>query len=215
MTRSRKSRSKAAKEAHLAKYLPSASRAKALKGLKINTGEWELTLPLTALLNETLEYQDIEFNDLATRLPSNAKRLNGVIARNFPGLKGENLQPADSNHRLFFTEDTTGNPLAMRFSNIVTHTTAIRLENACRKLDSLRPKVHHRETNRSTTSALHLGIWETYAAHPRVSRDTIDQTPQVLEVIAKILTILQEDVAPKLGALLKEHYPAQWERQMR
>ena len=113
MTRSRKARSKASKDAHLAKYLASASRAKALKGLEANTGEWALTLPLTALLSQTLERQHIQFNDLATRLPSNAERLNRVIARNFPGLNAENLQPADSNHRLFFAEDTTGNPLAM------------------------------------------------------------------------------------------------------
>ncbi|KAF7426580.1 hypothetical protein PC9H_008949 [Pleurotus ostreatus] len=196
MTRSRKARSKASKDAHLAKYLASASRAKALKGLEANT-----------------ERQHIQFNDLATRLPSNAERLNRVIARNFPGLNAENLQPADSNHRLFFAEDTTGNPLAMRISNVISRTTAFRLENACRKLDSLGPKIHHREANRSATSALHLGIWETYAAHPRVSRDTIDQEPPVLDVIAKILRILQEDVAPKLGALLMEHYPAQWARQ--
>ncbi|KAF7426515.1 hypothetical protein PC9H_008884 [Pleurotus ostreatus] len=94
--KSRKACSKASKDAHLAKYLASASRAKALKGLEANT-----------------EHQHIQFNDLATRLPSNAERLNCVIARNFPGLNAENLQPADSNHRLFFAEDTTGNPLAM------------------------------------------------------------------------------------------------------
>ncbi|KAF9491164.1 hypothetical protein BDN71DRAFT_1453371 [Pleurotus eryngii] len=178
MTRSKRVRSDASKEAHWKKYI-SKSRAKVLKGLEAN-----------------MDHQCIQFNGLATRLPSNANRLNCVIAHNFPELNARDLPPADPNHHLFIMEDTTGHPLTLQISNVITHTTTFHLENACRKLDALGPKIHHRETNQSETPTLLM----------------MNQEPPVLDLITKILRILQEDVAPKLGALLKKHYPAQWER---
>ncbi|RDB23100.1 hypothetical protein Hypma_009953 [Hypsizygus marmoreus] len=195
MPRSKRSRSNAAKAAHLQKYLASPGYAKAQEALEHHTTRLSLELN-------------------KKHLPSKPKKLRTTITRNFPRLRAENLPKADANDRLLILEKGTKDPLAMRFDRVVNKETAHRLANACLALDQLGPKINHKETTRSKTSALHLGIWEVYSDQPHLTRDTVNQEPLVKETIARLLAILREEVAPKLAQLLQQHHPRQWERQL-
>lgn len=78
------------------------------------------------------------------------------------------------------------------------------------KLDIRYPKV---EANRSKTPALHLGIWELYAAEPRITGDSW-QTGDVTSVMDKFLHIIHHSIAPKIFNILRSHYPRQFERHL-
>lgn len=69
--------------------------------------------------------------------------------------------------------------------------------------------------NRSSTPALHLGIWEVYSKRPYVSEDSRAQAPGVIAAIDKFLYLIGELIAPKLNNLLKSQYPVQYDRQIR
>jgi hypothetical protein len=79
------------------------------------------------------------------------------------------------------------------------------------KLDVQFPKA---DPNRSKTPALHLGVWELYAANPRITKDSRKQREDVIKAMDKFLQIIHDSVAPKIFNILQRYYPQQFDRQL-
>ncbi|KAG1769917.1 hypothetical protein EV702DRAFT_1250013 [Suillus placidus] len=66
------------------------------------------------------------------------------------------------------------------------------------------------DTNRSTSDAHHLGIWEVFGATPRMTADTRKQTAEAKEAIDQLLWYVQSFMAPKLATAYAQHAPLHW-----
>ena len=80
------------------------------------------------------------------------------------------------------------------------------------KLDVKFPKPK-RDSNRSKTPSLHLGVWELYSALPRITEDSLDQNDAVILAMDKFLRIVGS-IAPKISNILQCYYPQQFNCQL-
>ncbi|KAJ3755616.1 hypothetical protein EV360DRAFT_49434 [Lentinula raphanica] len=73
-----------------------------------------------------------------------------------------------------------------------------------------------RESNRSATPAIHVGIWEKYANQPRLTAETWKmQNHTVRALMAQSIGLLSTNIAPRMVSILRTFYPEVWERQQR
>ncbi|KAG1720981.1 uncharacterized protein EDB91DRAFT_1256737 [Suillus paluster] len=142
----------------------------------------------------------------------------GVLASQLPRFDPDDsfflLPPEDSKeacrplHPLF---------MAARFEHVITKPGQKEIVKAWDALQFVGVKHHagSREANRSSTLALHLGVWEVQQSFPKVTRDTRLQTPEALSAIDRLLLAVGTHVAPKILALLQRYAPKQLDRQLR
>ncbi|KAF8875575.1 hypothetical protein BD779DRAFT_1678179 [Infundibulicybe gibba] len=151
-------------------------------------------------------------------------KVRKIIAANYPGVNAATLPNVTPTGRYFVPlpagmAPCPGHPpyLAMRFDCIVNEATQQRLLNAWTHLNTtpvVFPKPNARHGNRSGTPALHLGVWETYQSTPFVTLDTRQKDASAATAIDALLSIVGEDIAPRLMRLLKVECPVQYERQL-
>jgi hypothetical protein len=153
-------------------------------------------------------------------VPTNAAKVTEKINRLFPGIIPGELPGVTGTGRFYIP--TPGNPLpthppflVARFDQVINKSVQQRLLNAWDDLLHAGIRFPHADEHRSTTPALHLGIWETYRKHPIVTAATTHQSVEAIAAMDRFLYLIGHLVAPKLKNLLKTNYPNQYERQMR
>lgn len=106
--------------------------------------------------------------------------------------------------------------LMLRFDNVLSIAGQKRIFQAWLDLQSLNPK-HHiaREMSRSTTPALHVGIWEMSSATPYVTRETVKQTEEVIIALDRLLLLVKSLMVPKILSLTRRFIPNQFSRNQR
>lgn len=104
--------------------------------------------------------------------------------------------------------------LVARFDWIVKEDVNERLMNAWDELMKLGIRFPDADKNRSSTPALHLGVWELYDTNPRLTSDTVRFSDAIV-AMDRFLQIIQEAISPKLHNILAKYYPRQFDRQMR
>jgi len=76
--------------------------------------------------------------------------------------------------------------------------------------------IHYiKKERRSRTPALHIGVWHIYGSEPRITRETRDQSPEVIEAMDRLLEAIKRWVVPRVKNFLKNYCPHQWARQQR
>ncbi|KAF9474886.1 hypothetical protein BDN70DRAFT_898616 [Pholiota conissans] len=204
------SRSKKASKKRIDRWLSSPAYEKCREKWTARTGEFSVE-------NKIAKYPD-EF----LAIQSSSKVVAKQLRIHFPGLQTRQLESADSTRKLLFPVPTPENRLldplhppylAMRFPSVVSPKTNSRLVLAWDKLLASGVKFPKVDPNRSTTPALHLGIWEIFSSKPFISANS-RQTPEVNKSIDIFLGLVGKLLAPKIGALLKEHCPDQYARQI-
>ena len=150
----------------------------------------------------------------------------------FPGIVPRDLPNATGQKRLLFPVPLPDNLplpekrplpenhppyLAMRFDQVVSSETNDLIIRAWDRMNELGVVFPDPDPtcNRSSSPALHLGVWELYDEKPRVTSDSRNQSPEVVQAIDDFLLIIQQRIAPRLKNLLKEFCPQQHELQMR
>lgn len=71
------------------------------------------------------------------------------------------------------------------------------------------------DLNRSSSPALHLGVWSLSNPSPIITSDTRNQSPAAIKAIRHFLQAIAKLIAPKLKMLLRHYAPEVWERQQR
>jgi hypothetical protein len=105
--------------------------------------------------------------------------------------------------------------LVARFDRIVKENVNERLMSAWDELMKLGIRFPDPDGNRSSTPALHLGVWELYGTNPRLTSDTVRFSNDAIVAMDRFLQIIREAISPKLHNILAKYYPRQFDRQMR
>ncbi|KAJ3543286.1 hypothetical protein NMY22_g3198 [Coprinellus aureogranulatus] len=72
---------------------------------------------------------------------------------------------------------------------------------------------HKNADNRSSTPAVHFGIWHHSSPVPMVTSDTRNQNPVVLSLLKELMTIIKTDIAPIIKSAIETYSPAVWPTQ--
>ncbi|KAF9017876.1 hypothetical protein BDZ89DRAFT_960702, partial [Hymenopellis radicata] len=75
-----------------------------------------------------------------------------------------------------------------------------------------KPKIAHKRDARSSTSALHIGIWECTARTPRLTADTRNQEPITIAAIDEFLAYFGAEVSHKIDNRLRFEFPEMYAR---
>jgi hypothetical protein len=142
------------------------------------------------------------------------KLYRGIVPRNLPSITetGRFLVPTPSS--ILSSQPSHPPYLVARFDQVVKENANQRLISAWDTLIESGVQFPPPDKRRSRSSALHLGVWETYGATPRITRDSVAQSDDVIFAMDRFLQIIQDSVGFKLYNLLKEYYPQQFDRQM-
>ncbi|KAJ7049093.1 hypothetical protein C8F01DRAFT_1355555 [Mycena amicta] len=85
-----------------------------------------------------------------------------------------------------------------------------------KKIQALKPYVKEKNANRSSTPALHLGIWQQYSDHPCIAHDGLQlvSNEREKEAVAELRTrirefmnLLKRHIIPKVNDLLRREFP--------
>lgn len=147
------------------------------------------------------------------RMKPDGRALSMRLRRDFP--LGHQLATSSVKPRVFL-QGSDGEIVLEKFADVVTPQVQERIEELWDEmvdnglvLGSLKS-----EKNRASQSSLHLGIWEKFRLDPIVTTETWKkQNPTVRELIAELLTVISEEVAPRMVSLLKVYHPEVWARQ--
>jgi hypothetical protein len=66
-----------------------------------------------------------------------------------------------------------------------------------------------KSSNRSTTPALHIGVWELYSSVPRISNDTRKQDSATFALIRKFCDVVKTYIVPELQGYINRYMPEQ------
>ena len=102
-----------------------------------------------------------------------------------------------------------------RFDKVITKQTQRKL---LQLWDVFQPLAEHtgnhgRDKNRGPTDAYHFGIWEHYGQHPRVTQDSIQQSPEAIKALDGLLDIVAGPIATSVNNLLMYHAPRLYSKQ--
>ncbi|KAF8160296.1 hypothetical protein BJ912DRAFT_1026541 [Pholiota molesta] len=103
--------------------------------------------------------------------------------------------------------------LAMRFELVVINKANTRLIHAWDCLLNKGVQFPESDVNRSSSPALHLGVWEVYRSTPCISTNS-PQPEEVIIAMDIFLNLIKKYVAPEISNLLQTHCPIQYARQM-
>ncbi|KAJ7263254.1 hypothetical protein B0H12DRAFT_298331 [Mycena haematopus] len=107
-----------------------------------------------------------------------------------------------------------------RFPNVISSRAQFRLLEAWDRVQALKPVYGLRESQRSSSPALHLGVWERYTKEPIVTGDSrqadapCDRRQELVEALHDLCGVIKQFVIPRLRAILEWYYPGQewiWE----
>ena len=70
-----------------------------------------------------------------------------------------------------------------------------------------------KKENRSSSPALHLGVWEISASTPYITSESKNQQPNTIVSMDNFLFLVKEFIAPKILRLLHLHSPQTLQRQ--
>ncbi len=152
--------------------------------------------------------------------PMNAAKVTETIQNLYPGLITRDLPSVTTIGRFYIPTPIKRHALhppylIARFDQVVKQSVNERLIAAWDNLLQAGIRFPKPHLSRSSTPALHLGIWEAYSKQPFVTSDSRAQSSDVIVAMDKFLYLIRQLIAPKLLNLLKRDYPQQYERQMR
>lgn len=101
---------------------------------------------------------------------------------------------------------------AARFDKVLTLDVQMKIVAGWDRLLAAGVNFPNPDKNRSSTPALHLGIWEIYLNLPKVTIDTRKQNEAVLEAMDHLFALLKRHVVWKVKNLMRRFYPWQLER---
>jgi len=106
--------------------------------------------------------------------------------------------------------------LAMRFDKVIHDRAMTRLMTAWVSfIDSPVKFEEKKKENRSSSPALHLGVWEITSSTPYITSQSKHQHPTAIVCMDNFLLLVKEFVGPKIRRLLDLHSPRTLERQMK
>jgi hypothetical protein len=130
--------------------------------------------------------------------------------------KGLGLEEAPKGGRLRFIpppsiydSDPSHPPyLALRFDKIFRKPShEIEILNAWDDLKAAGVKFPKSDKSRSSTPALHLGIWQRYRNKPYISSDTREQTPLAIAKMDDFLSLIIKYISPRILDFLRDEFP--------
>ena len=95
--------------------------------------------------------------------------------------------------------------LVMHFDEVFNSNANQQVIKVWNPLSKLHPKVSPGRQTRDPTSQRHLGIWEHYSQHPRVTSESLSQDPATLKILDGFLFVFKEEILSPLYRLLL-HY---------
>jgi hypothetical protein len=155
-------------------------------------------------------------------IPKSAKAVRKRLREKFPRIIPRNLPSAPEFGRLFFPVPIPDDGplhahhppyLAMRFESVVSNKANTRLIRAWDCLLEKGVQFPESDANRSSSPALHLGVWEVYRSTPCISTNS-RQPEEVIIAMDIFLNLIKKYIAPKISNLLQTHCPIQYARQM-
>lgn len=212
--RGRGSRTPEAIARRLTKYLAGSHKKKALK-LESITGKISNSLnDLCSEISIHVESFSLpNYPDEFMNAPTDSKKVLRKYRKMYPK---QELEEAPESGRLRFipppsvydTDPLHPPYLALRFDEIFKSAShEIEILNAWDALKAAGVKFPKPDKSRSTTPALHMGIWQRYTTIPYISLDTHDQTPSALAKMDDFLSLIKKYIAPRILDFLKDEFP--------
>ncbi|KZT57506.1 hypothetical protein CALCODRAFT_483078 [Calocera cornea HHB12733] len=124
--------------------------------------------------------------------------------------------PVDGNILLYQQIGDEQEVLAVRFSDVYSASQAAEITAAYDDLIAAKPNFYTssaQKRNRSSTPAFYAGFWQRFTSKPFLSRAADKQSPEILAKLDHLLLLLDKYVAQKTLGILKQHYPALWQKQ--
>lgn len=169
------------------------------------------------LIREKTEAEAVAANGTPgtySKMKPDGRALTNRLRRDFPP-STHHLATSSSKPRLFL-EGSNGEVFLEKFANVVSLDVQKRIEVLWDQMveNGLVLGSKKSERHRASQASLHLGIWEKFCHRPRITTETWKrQNPTVRDLIAELLTVISEEVAPIMVSLLKLYHPEVWARQ--
>lgn len=159
-----------------------------------------------------------DFVDVFGRMRPNHALAQEKFKKLYPKLKVQKLPLLEDTDTVVFKASDANvfgtHTLLVRGSQQVSKEGLERIYQATRKLFASKPVCYEKKNdNRSSTPALHLGIWKIYRSQVTLTKATVDQTAETIERMDVLFRCLQTYIVPKLVRILETYFPEQWEEQ--
>ncbi|KAJ6521873.1 hypothetical protein B0H19DRAFT_1277568 [Mycena capillaripes] len=107
-----------------------------------------------------------------------------------------------------------------RFPDVISNYAQYRLLQAWERVQALKPAYGAAEAQRSSSPALHLGVWERYTKKPIITGDSrqidapCERRQELVDALHDLCGVIKQFIVPKLRAIIDWYYPGQewiWE----